>query len=264
MEGKGWNLGKGLGKHGQGIVDAIKPKLKFDQTGVGHNRADEFEFNWWDHAFNKAAKSVKVDDSQGEVRVDFDSSKGELSTKKIRRKMQKEMKNRLYSNFIKSGTLTGGKMEDEGREAEVTEVKDLSKLKDLTDEELVAACGGRTAHKGSRHGLKMTAKLDRIAQAEKEYMEKFQEQQRLKPSTKNKEICEVSSISEVKTKKKKKKRDRELTDENDSIMTEENTTEEPRKKKKRAHSDNNLETNEISICISSKKKKKKHKKVDGE
>ena len=28
----------GLGKKNQGIVDAIKPKLKFDQTGVGHNR----------------------------------------------------------------------------------------------------------------------------------------------------------------------------------------------------------------------------------
>ena len=39
MEGKGWNTGEGLGRHGQGIVDAIKPKLKFDQTGVGHNRS---------------------------------------------------------------------------------------------------------------------------------------------------------------------------------------------------------------------------------
>ena len=38
MEGLGWSKGKGLGKHHQGIVDAIKPKLKFDQTGVGHNR----------------------------------------------------------------------------------------------------------------------------------------------------------------------------------------------------------------------------------
>ena len=38
MEGKGWSSGEGLGKHGQGIVDALKPKLKFDQTGVGHNR----------------------------------------------------------------------------------------------------------------------------------------------------------------------------------------------------------------------------------
>merc|ERR1712215_93841 len=127
--------------------------------------------------------------------------------------------------------------EDEGREAEVTEVKDLSKLKDLTDEELVAACGGRTAHKGSRHGLKMTAKLDRIAQAEKEYMEKFQEQQKLKPSMKSTEICEASSVSIVKTKKKKKKRDRQMSDENEFKMAEEIIIEEPRQKKKRAHSD---------------------------
>ena len=32
----------GLGKHNQGIVDAIKPKLKFDSTGVGHNRWEIF------------------------------------------------------------------------------------------------------------------------------------------------------------------------------------------------------------------------------
>ena len=37
MEGLGWSKGKGLGKQEQGIVDALKPKLKFDQTGVGHN-----------------------------------------------------------------------------------------------------------------------------------------------------------------------------------------------------------------------------------
>ena len=51
--------------------------------------------------------------------------------------------------------------------------KDLSKLKELTDEELDAACGGRTAHKGSRYGHKMTAKLDRIDEAEREYMENY-------------------------------------------------------------------------------------------
>ena len=37
MKGLGWSTGKGLGKQEQGIVDALKPKLKFDQTGVGHN-----------------------------------------------------------------------------------------------------------------------------------------------------------------------------------------------------------------------------------
>ena len=83
-------------------------------------RAEEFEFQWWDHAFNKAAKSVKVEEGQdGQVKVglpfsslrfdfhivlrrastpllylqvDFNSSKNELSTKKIRRKAEKAMK----------------------------------------------------------------------------------------------------------------------------------------------------------------------------
>merc|ERR1712096_556028 len=52
--------------------------------------------------------------------------------------------------------------------------------------ELVAACGGRTAHKGSRHGHKMQAKLDRIAEAEKEYMEKFYKKEEKVKEEKNK------------------------------------------------------------------------------
>jgi len=177
MQGKGWSEGVGLGRHGQGITDAIKPKLKFDQAGIGHNKAEEFEFQWWDHAFNKAAKSVKVEEGKdGQVKVDFNSSKDELSTKKIRRKaekaMKKEVKAKLYSNFVKSGTLTGGKMEevDEG-DSGFVEDKDLSQLRTLTDEELVKACGGRTAHKGGRHGHRMNAKLARIEKAEAEYMQ---------------------------------------------------------------------------------------------
>jgi hypothetical protein len=27
--------GQGLGRHSQGMVDALKPKLKFDQAGIG-------------------------------------------------------------------------------------------------------------------------------------------------------------------------------------------------------------------------------------
>ncbi|KAK7603849.1 hypothetical protein V9T40_003848 [Parthenolecanium corni] len=36
----------------------------------------------------------------------------------------------------------------------------------LTDEELFAACGGRTAHKAARHGLKLNGKLERIRKQE--------------------------------------------------------------------------------------------------
>merc|ERR1712059_175162 len=223
METKGWTSGEGLGRHGQGITDAIKPKLKFDQCGMGHNRADEFEFHWWDHVFNKAAKSVKVDDSKGEVKVDFNSDKSELSTKKIRKKAQKEMKQKLYSNFVKSGTMTDGKFKEEDSKEignNFVEDKDLSKIRTLTDEELVKACGGRTAHKGSRHGHKMNAKLLRIEEAERQYMENMRKQN-LAPlsNTENSEGAEPEA-----PRKKKRKRDKE--NDIDDIATE------PVKKKK--------------------------------
>jgi len=265
MEGKGWSSGEGLGKHGQGIVDALKPKLKFDQTGVGHNRAEEFEFHWWDHVFNKAAKSVKVDDTEGEVRVDFNSDKSELSTKKMRRKAKKEMRNKLYSNFVKSGTLTGGKMEkEEENEDTVVEVKDMSKLKELTDDELVAACGGRTAHKGSRHGLKMTAKLDRIAEAEREYMEKYnkkiqeaeekttekfgQPEESFSSKKKRKHSLEVEVEESARKKKKRKK------------AVKESSSTEPKKKKKKLKKELERSSIEVSIEVSKKKKKRKKEK----
>merc|ERR1712098_432909 len=216
---------------------------KFDQTGVGHNRAEEFEFHWWDHVFNKAAKSVKVEDNQGDVTVNFNCDKSELSTKKMRRKAQKEIKNKLYSNFVKSGTLTGGKMEEEeGNGDAVVEVTDLSKMKELTDDELVAACGGRTAHKGSRHGHKMTAKLDRIAEAEREYMEKYN-----------------NRIAEDKNKKKKKKKKKRHEENNvvENSGVENSLSVDKPKKKKRA-----LEIEEQSVVLTEPpvKKKKKHKK----
>jgi len=269
MEGKGWSSGEGLGKHGQGIVDALKPKLKFDQTGVGHNRAEEFEFHWWDHVFNKAAKSVKVEDSEGEVRVDFNSDKSELSTKKMRRKARKEIRNKLYSNFVKSGTLTGGKMEVEERDEDgVVEVKDLSKLKELTDDELVAACGGRTAHKGSRHGLKMTAKLDRIAEAEREYMEKYKKKMQETKGEKQRDQLpgnitpQLEENSSSQEKKKKKKRSLEVENESSTkkkkkfeneFSEDETLSLKSKKKKKRSKELETLSTDPL-------KKKKKHRK----
>jgi len=260
MEDKGWVTGAGLGRHGQGITDAIKPKLKFDQAGVGHNRAEEFEFHWWDHVFNKAAKSVKVEDKEGEVTVNFNSDKSELSTKKMRKKAQKEMKNKLYSNFVKSGTLMGGKMEEENHDGgNFVEDKDLSKLKELTDEELVAACGGRTAHKGSRHGHKMTAKLDRIAEAEREYMENY-----------NKKMQESKEPTEKLKKKKKSKHKAEdvdaekVEDAADRLGSCDEVLPETKHKKKKNKNKHSLEVpdsleDEATEPLKKKKKRKKEK-----
>ena len=43
---QGWTDGQGLGKTQQGIVDPIKPTLKFDKTGIGHDHAEEFTNVW--------------------------------------------------------------------------------------------------------------------------------------------------------------------------------------------------------------------------
>jgi len=287
MEGKGWSEGIGLGRHGQGITDAIKPKLKFDQSGIGHNKAEEFEFQWWDHAFNKAAKSVKVEaDQDGQVKVDFNSSKDELSTKKIRRKaekaMKKEVKAKLYSNFVKSGTLTGGKMEEaQETDSGFVEDKDLSLLRTLTDEELVKACGGRTAHKGGRHGHRMNAKLARIERAEAEYMEnhKLKEQEAISEVEKDVSSrlgegeagIEVANI-EV---KKKKKRKREKDGINDVIpnqelsrcdvmnLVNEEEGQKPKKKKsKKRPTEEDVENEEPVLELKVKKKITKKSKFD--
>lgn len=275
METKGWTSGEGLGRHGQGITDAIKPKLKFDQCGMGHNRADEFEFHWWDHVFNKAAKSVKVDESEGEVKVDFNSDKSELSTKKIRKKAQKEMKQKLYSNFVKSGTMTDGKFKEEDSKEignNFVEDKDLSKIRTLTDEELVKACGGRTAHKGSRHGHKMNAKLLRIEQAEKEFMEKYAQKSNSAGKEPQGKVEENNCIVEDSLGSVNEKllsnggtKDSELTPEVGSAP----------KKKKKKHRSKDLEVAEELAVQSSndglnaevpevnlQKKKKKHKSKD--
>merc|ERR550519_1764495 len=116
--------------------------------------------------------------------------------------------------------------EEPVEEMEVT--KDLSKIKELSDEQLVAACNGLTAHKGGRHGLNMKAKLDRIAEAEREFMLKYggsggdtksntvvEEETVSKKSTKKRKaeaVLEEEIHSEKKSKKKKKKLKEEIED----------------------------------------------------
>lgn len=53
-------LGKGLGKHENGISEALKPKLKRSVAGVGHDAAADFTEHWWNDLYNKAAKNLEV------------------------------------------------------------------------------------------------------------------------------------------------------------------------------------------------------------
>ena len=178
--------------------------------------------------------------------MEMNLDKSDLSTKKMRKKMMKKIRNKLYSNFVKAGTMTGGKMESVDRDEQIVEVdKDMSKIKELSDDQLVAACGGLTAHKGGRHGLNMKAKLDRIAEAEREFLAKYgggaiqEEPQTLKKEKKKKRKHDegADNFDEVIKKKKKKKKDGESLKSDQTFFTK--------------------ETEEI---IGDKKKKKKHKK----
>ncbi|NWX36198.1 GPTC4 protein, partial [Notiomystis cincta] len=167
--------GRGLGRREDGIAEAIRVKVKCDTAGVGHDAAEPFTFHWWDHVFNKAAANIAVEAGQDGISVKALSEHGgRISNKKPRKAGSSG--NLLYGRFVKSATLTACGEESvtlpaSSESSEEEEEKlDLSSVRRLTDEELVQACGGRTAHKGARHGLTMSAKLARLEEQERAFL----------------------------------------------------------------------------------------------
>lgn len=177
--------GQGLGKASDGIVKPIKATFKFDNTGLGHDAAaSDFNNHWWERVYNDAASNLKVskEGSGGKTQIQIRDDEGvDISTSSINYKKMKKKHGKMagFGTFIKTATLT-----NTGTEAAVEEQVDLEEfrhdtVKPLTDEELFAACGGRTAHKGARHGLKLSGKLARMAEQDAKLMQKFNPQ----PST---------------------------------------------------------------------------------
>lgn len=72
----------------------------------------------------------------------------------------------VFNSFIKSAVLTGNEEVEEKdadtKESETTE--QIPQVQQLSDEQLLKACGGRTAHKAARHGHKLSGKLARLQQ----------------------------------------------------------------------------------------------------
>ncbi|CAF1411358.1 unnamed protein product [Adineta steineri] len=176
----GWDPEKGLGKNNQGMKTALKPVLKFDTRGVGCNQKDEYssEFKWWEYTYNRAAK--KVSDS-------LDQPEGEQKKEKKRKHKEddeeKSTKKSIYTRFQKSSVLMDNKEESvrlekelassvlmDNKEESVRLEKELAVTETNTptpsDEDLLRICGGRTAHKGARHGIKMGGKLQRLQEQE--------------------------------------------------------------------------------------------------
>ena len=155
-------IGKGLGKHENGITEALKPKLKFDTAGIGHK--DKEWDNWWEHAFNKAANNIKVVPKADGVSI-FVSK--ENATNDLKEDLtEKESK---YGNFLRSSTLFNGNIlikDSSNAYKEQDTEKNINHVP-LTDEELFKICNRRTTHYGARHGLTLSGKLKRIAQQDK-------------------------------------------------------------------------------------------------
>ena len=150
-----------------GIVNPIKPSLKFDSAGLGHDMAKEFTNHWWDLAFKKASNGIQVEKStEDEVEL---KSKPKL---KSNLKAKKEQKKSLYKGFVKSATLTNGKMVNEpDSNSSKQSSSPASHIQTLDYDELFKSIGC-TAHKGARHGVSMLAKQKRVEQKDKEYLKK--------------------------------------------------------------------------------------------
>lgn len=298
----GWEQGKGLGRAENGISEAIKVKVKCDKGGVGHKEGEQFTFHWWDHVFNKASSSLQVESDQNGITlkktVEEDEEDGMISNKKPRKATLAKAK--LYGCFVKSATLLSGQEQPEPKssnsddssssdEEEEDQKLDLSSTTNLSDADLMKACGGRTAHKGARHGLTMSAKLARLEQQEAEFMAKYGKKSQ--PASDSPVCVSPSSQSadqraeqqedmteKCKKMKKKKKKSTVSIELNGDVASESSETDVKPKKKKKKKRKANEDTEETTdavpaeeevICVengeadhSQKTKKRKHKKKE--
>lgn len=189
----GWTEGKGLGRNETGMKSAIKVKIKRDQAGMGHDMAEEFTFQWWDHVFNRAASKIKVKGEDDSESSDSDSHENKTG-KDVAITIKKPLKKKydptafLYGRFVSGGLLVDDNMKklqelaviqkvapvesssdvvpvvssDSDSDIDSDEERKLYAAAGLPEDELFKRCGGRTAHKGARHGLTASAKLARI------------------------------------------------------------------------------------------------------
>ncbi|KAK2854913.1 hypothetical protein Q7C36_006782 [Tachysurus vachellii] len=272
----GWEQGKGLGRAENGISEAIKVKVKCDKGGVGHKESEQFTFHWWDHVFNKASTNLSVESDQNGVvlKKTEEEDDGMVSNKKPRKALMN--KSMLYGCFVKSATLLSGQEQPEVKSSgsedsssEDEEKLDLSSTKNLSDAQLMKACGGRTAHKGARHGLMMSAKLARLEQQEQEFIAKYGKKKQMDKTTplSDAALTELSSSLDQeraeKTKQKKAKKKKQCLDEpkengaQDNSESSQEHKEMSKKRKKRSKDKVDLESEDAADSFVDPKRKTK-------
>ncbi|XP_040608442.1 G patch domain-containing protein 4 isoform X2 [Mesocricetus auratus] len=163
----GWTQGKGLGRRENGITQALKVTLKQDTHGVGHDPAKEFTDHWWSDLFNKTAASLVVDTG-------------------------------------KTATLTSGEEKPDRESGSDDDNHEPKPPKILTDEMLLKACEGRTAHKAARAGITMKAKLARLEAQEQAFLARLKGSKDVDPAP-----PQTDRESSHKKKKKRKHKEEE-------------------------------------------------------
>lgn len=260
----GWKTGAGLGKDESGIKEPIKAKIKNDTRGVGHDAGKEFTFHWWDHMFNKTANSIQVETTENGVQVKKNDAEGRSKNKKSKTYSNRSL---LYDQFVKGATLSDGNYKAESKTADNEESDheepSKSSIIPANEEELFKQCGGRTAHKGARHGLKLNGKLARIEQ---------QEQQLLKQNSTSQNTDKKSLPNSDNLGQRSEHRfdsAKESTDLNGALNAD------TLKSKKRKHKESNTETTNAKsleetvephtkTCKKKRKKDKRERKSDSD
>ncbi|XP_073896849.1 G patch domain-containing protein 4 isoform X9 [Macaca fascicularis] len=112
-----------------------------DGLKVGHDPAKEFTNHWWNELFNKTAANLVVETRQDGVQI--------RSLSKETTRYNHPKPNLLYQKFVKMATLTssGEKPHKDLESCSDDDNQGPKSPKILTDEMLLQACEGRTAHK---------------------------------------------------------------------------------------------------------------------
>ncbi|KAI1291970.1 G patch domain-containing protein 4 [Halotydeus destructor] len=144
MMAMGWTEGKGLGKNEDGIGSALKTRIKMDVCGLGYEQSNDVCCDVW---FSQ---------------IDDIIMKAKSKTK------SKEAKEKFYHKFIKEEA--SAETNEAPADGEEIVSKKRKKRKGMNIDEVYLESGGRTCHKGARHGVTMSAKLQRLQEQEAAYL----------------------------------------------------------------------------------------------
>ncbi|XP_050458249.1 G patch domain-containing protein 4 [Cataglyphis hispanica] len=162
----GWKEGKGLGKNENGLTEALRPMLKFDNAGIGYN--ENSSEHWWEALYDNAAKNIKVELHDNEVSLSTINNSNIIDAwNTVSSKKSKKTEQQKYGNFLKTSTLHNGCLIQETSIEKEEETAKNSIYIPLSDEQLYKACNGRTAG----HDLTLNGKLARIAQQDRIFLD---------------------------------------------------------------------------------------------